>query len=328
MTRRFFIWLVTTVVLSTFSVAEAQHAVKIFRIGYLIGGFPAGTASLLKAFREGLREFGYREGIDFVIEVRWVEGRPERLSALAAELVQLKVDVIVAAPTPPALAAQKATKSIPIVVAHMSDPIDAGLVFNLARTGGNVTGLRSLQAELAGKRLELLKEVFPQVSRVVVLGAIHSPGSQRQLREMDRAAKGLGLELRPLALKLPDPDFHALSSAILEMRANAFTLSSGTGQLDYLKQLSDLPAKIRLPSIYQNRSFAEAGGLMSYGIKWEHFHRRAAYYVDKILKGAKPADLPVEQLTAVEFVVNLKTAKALNFTIPPQVLMDADQVIR
>jgi len=327
MTRQV-VGLVICFLLFGFSDAEPQQqAAKIYRIGYLMGGFPASAASLLKAFREGLSELGYIEGKNYVIEVRWGEGKREPLPSLAAELVRLKVDVIVAAPTPPVLAAQQATRTIPIVVAHMSDPVEGGVATNLARPGGNVTGLRSQQAELAGKRIELLKEVFPQISRVVVAGSFNNPGRQ-QFREMERAAQGLGLELRRLELGMSNPDFNALSRMIIEMRGNAFTINSGLGTLEYSKQLSELANKNHLPSIFPSKTYAEAGGLMSYGIKPEHFHRRAAYYVDRILKGAKPSDLPVEQLTAIEFVVNLRTAKTLNLTIPPQVLMDADEVIR
>jgi putative ABC transport system substrate-binding protein len=327
MTKKIFLRLLVTVLLNTFSFAEAQQAAKVYRIGYLMGGFPTSTAPLLKAFRQGLSELGYIEGKNFVIEVRWGEGKGQ-LPAFAADLVRLKVDVIVAAPTSPALAAQQATRTIPIVVAHMSDPVEGGVAEHLARPGGNVTGLRSQQAELAGKRIELLKEAFPQISRVVVAGCLDSQGGPRLFREMERAAQGVGVELRRSELRVSNPDFNALSRMIVEMRGNAFTINSGLCILEYSKQLSELANKNHLPSIFPNKTYAEAGGLMSYGIKDEHFHRRAAYYVDRILKGAKPSELPVEQLTGVEFVVNLKTAKALNFMIPPQMLMDADEVIR
>jgi putative tryptophan/tyrosine transport system substrate-binding protein len=210
----------------------------------------------------------------------------------------------------------------------MSDPVEAGLVANLARPGGNVTGQRSLSVELSGKRLELLKESFPKISRVAVLGVGKNPGGRQQVRGMEAAAQVLGLELRHLDWKRPNPDFQRLSRAITEMRASALTMTSGPWQLDHLTQILDLSTKSRLPAIYPNGAFADAGGLLSYGIDWEYFHRRAAYYVDKILKGAKPADLPMEQATKIELVINLKTAKALGFTIPPQVLMDADRVIR
>jgi putative ABC transport system substrate-binding protein len=327
MTKKIFLRLLVTVLLNTFSFAEAQQVPKVYRIGYLMGGFSASTASLLKAFRQGLSELGYVEGKNFILEVRWPEGMPERLPSLAAELVRLKVDVIVAAPTPPVLAAQQATRTIPIVVAHMSDPVEGGVAEHLARPGGNITGLRSQQAELAGKRIELLKEAFPQISRVVIPGTFGNPGRQ-QFRQMERAAQGLGLEVRQLKFLASNPDFNGLSRMIIEMRANAFTIDSGLATLEFAKQLSELANKNHLPSIFPSKTYADAGGLMSYGINPEHFHRRAAYYVDKILKGAKPSELPVEQLTNVEFVVNLKTAKALNFTIPPQMLMDADEVIR
>ena len=328
MTTKIILWLLVTVLLTTFSVAEAQQAVKIYRIGYLLSGSPIGSARLLEAFRQGMRDFGYIEGKDFIIEARWGEGDDRRLPALAANLVRLNVDIIVAAPTAPALAAHGATKSIPIVVAHMSDPVEAGLVANLAQPGGNVTGLRSLTAELGGKRLELLKEAFPRVSRVVVLSSLLNPGGKQQLRAMQDAALALGLELRVLDWKRPNPDFHGLSRAIAELRPGALTTTSSTWQLDHLPQMLDLSAKTRLPAIYPNGAYADAGGLMSYGINPEYFHRRAAYYVDKILKGAKPADLPIEQATKIELVINLKTAKQIGVTIPPAVLMDADRVIK
>jgi putative ABC transport system substrate-binding protein len=328
MTKKIYFGLLVTVLLNLFSFVEAQQRARIFRIGYLLSGFRSGSTPLVEAFRQGMRDLGYTEGREFIIEVRWAEGDETRLPVLAADLVRLNVDTIVAAPTPPAIAAHQATKKIPIVVAHMSDPVESGVATNLARPGGNVTGLRSQQAELAGKRLELLKEAFPQISRVVVVGGFDNSGGWRQFREMEYAAQGLGLELRPLKLGMSDPDFNALSRMMIEMRGNGFTIISGLRILEYSKQLSELTNKNYLPAIFPNKTYAEAGGLMSYGIKQEHFHRRAAYYVDKILKGAKPSDLPVEQLTAVEFVVNLRTAKALNFTIPPQILMDADEVIR
>jgi putative ABC transport system substrate-binding protein len=308
--------------------AEAQQTSKIPLIGYLAEGSASGSAALLEAFRQGLRELGYIEGRNIIIEPRWGEADYDRLPVLAAELVRLNVDIIVTAPTPCALAVHRATKSIPIVVAHMSDPVEAGLVANLARPGGNVTGLRSLSAELAGKRLEVLKEAFPKISRVAVLGSGFDPGGRRQVRAMQSASQTLGLELRPLDWKRPSPDFQSLSRAIVEMRASALATTSGPWQLDYLPQILELSAKNRLPAIYPNNVYVEAGGLMSYGTKWEDFHRRAAYYVDKILKGAKPGELPVEQPTKFELVINLKTAKQIGVTIPPAVLMEADKVIK
>ena len=324
--------------------AEAQEPRKVPRIGYLLETSASGGAPLIEAFRQGMRELGYMEGKNLLIEPRWGDTKRERLVTLAIELVRLNVDVIVAAPTPPALAAHQATKTIPIVVAHMSAPVEAGLVASLARPGGNVTGMRSLQAELAAKRLELLKEAFPNVSRVAVLGAgIGLLGGGAQMRAMEGAAQRLGLELRPLVWrkivtptpgvspylsKRGDPDFHSVSRSLIEMRASAFTVISSPVQLDYLPQILDLPAKGRLPAIYPNSAYVDAGGLMSYGTNLEDLHRRAAYYVDKILKGAKPADLPVEQPQKFELVINLKTAKALDLTIPPQILMDADKVIK
>jgi ABC-type uncharacterized transport system substrate-binding protein len=327
MKRKITVLTLGALLLAQYLSAEAQQPPKVPRIGYLVEGSASGSASLLEAFRQGLRELGYIEGRNIIVEPRWGEADYDRLPALAAELVRLNVDIIVAAPTPPALAAHRATKSIPIVVAHMSDPIEAGLVASLARPGGNVTGMRSLQAELAGKRLEVLKEAFPKISRVAVLSGTDL-GGRKQVTAMESAAQALGLELRPLDWKRPHPDFQSLSRAITEMRASALTTTSGVWQLDYLAQIVDLAAKNRLPAIYSNKAYVEIGGLMSYGTKWEDYHRRAAYYVDKILKGSKPADLPVEQPHKFELVINLKTAKSLDLTIPPHLLMDADRVIR
>jgi putative tryptophan/tyrosine transport system substrate-binding protein len=328
MSRRVSLVLLLVLLLTSIRTAEAQPAAKVYRIGYLLEGSPSGGMRLLDAFRQGMRDFGYVERKDFVIEARWAEGNNNRLSALAAELVRLNVDLIVTAPTPPALAAHRATKTIPIVVARMSDPVEVGLVADLSRPGGNVTGARSMERELGGKRLELLREAFPKISRVAVLGAGVAPGGREQLREMETAAQALRLELRPLEWKRPNIDFHSLSRSIIEMRATAITVVSSLWHLDYLTSIVDLAAKTRLPAIYPNRLHVEAGGLMSYGTNWEDFHRRAAYFVDKILKDAKPSELPVEQPTKFELVVNLKAAKQIGVTIPPHILMDADKVIK
>src|SRR5262245_52273724 len=303
--------LVAVALLACGTIVGAQQAGKVYRIGYLLEGSTKGGARLIEAFRQGMREFGYAEGKDFVIEPRGGDGDDARLPALAAELVRLNVDLIVAAPTPPAIAVHRATRTIPIVVAHMSDPVEAGLVINLARPGGNVTGIRSLQAELAGKRVEMLKEAFPKISRVAVLGAglNTNGGGSRQLRSMQGTAQALGLDLRPIDWKRPNPDFQRLSGAINEMRANAIAMTSGPWQLDFMKEILNLSLKNRLPMIYSNSNFTDAGGLMSYGPNLENFHRRAAYYVDKIMKGAKPAELPIEQPAKFELVINLKAAK-------------------
>jgi putative ABC transport system substrate-binding protein len=267
--KRILTWSPLTVSLITFAPAEAQQPGKLYRIGYLMVGFPSGSAPLLGAFRQGMRELGYIEQKNFVVEPRWSEGKNDRLPALAAELVQLNVDVIVAAPTPPALAAQQATRTMPIVVAHMSDHVEAGLVTSLARPGGNVTGMRSLQAELAGKRLELLKEAFPNVSRVAVFGGRGpSPGERRQMREMESAAQTLELNVQ---IVYANADFESLISTITGIRASGFTLISSPGQLDFLNQILGVPAKIRLPAIYPDRTYVEAGGLMSLVPKQKSF---------------------------------------------------------
>jgi putative ABC transport system substrate-binding protein len=307
--------------------AEAQPAAKVARIGWL-GDRPA-TGPRLEAFLQGLRDLGYIEGRNLVIEYRYAEGKPERYSSLAVELVALKVDVIVAANTLAALAAKQATKTIPIVSVGAGDPVTSGLVTSLARPGGNVTGLSSLAPELVGKCLELLKQAVPGVSRVAVLW---QPGAQGERAEMDMlkeaevAARSLGVQLQLVETRGP-ADFEKAFSEITKARAGALTVLGSAMLNNERRRLVDLAAKNRLPAVYSSSQFVDAGGLMSYGANIADLWRRAATYVDKILKGAKPADLPVEQPTKFELVINLKTAKALGLTIPPAVLARADEVI-
>jgi putative ABC transport system substrate-binding protein len=310
--------------------AEAQQAAKIARIGYL-GPNPAASAAphLPEAFLQGLRDLGYVEGRNVVIEYRSAEGKYERLPALAADLVALKVDVIVVTSTPAALAAKQATRTIPIVLAWAGDPVGSGLVTSLARPGGNVTGLSVLLPELVGKRLELLTQAVPGVSRVAALwhpGDYAERTDKDMLKEADVAARALGVRLQVVEARGPE-DFDRAFSDMTRARADAVTVQSTNVFFIERRRLVDLAAMNRLPAMYLTREFVDAGGLMSYGPNVADLFRRAATYVDKILKGAKPADLPVEQPTKFELVINLKTAKALGLTIPQSVLARADQVV-
>jgi len=308
--------------------AEAQQAAKVPRIGYLAGSL-AGGPHLPEAFRQGLRDLGYVEGRNVVIEYRDAEGKLERLPALAAELVALKVDVIVAPPTVAALAAKQATRTLPIVFASAADPVTSGLVTSLARPGGNVTGLSALTPELVGKRLELLTQAVPGVSRVAVLwspGAIGERTEQDQLKGAEVAARALGVRLQFVEARGP-ADVDRAFSDMTRARAGALAVLSTPMFFNERRRLVDLAAKNRLPAVYPWREGVDAGGLMAYGPNLADMYRRAATYVDKILKGAKPADLPVEQPTKFELVINLKTAKALGLTIPQSVLGRADHVV-
>jgi putative ABC transport system substrate-binding protein len=309
--------------------AEAQQAAKVARLGYLAVNL-AGNPHLREAFLQGLRDLGYVEGRSVVIEYRDAEGKFERLPALAAELVALKVDVIVAPNTPAALAARQVTRTLPIVFIGAGDPVTSGLVTSLARPGGNVTGLSVLSTELVGKWLELLKQVVPGVSRVAALwqpGAMDERTDKDMQKEAEVAAQALGVRLQVVEARGP-VDFDRAFSDMTRARAGALTVRPASMFIVERKRLVDLAAKNRLPAVYAWREFVDAGGLMSYGPNNADLFRRAATYVDKILKGAKPADLPVEQPTRFEFVINLKTAKALGLAIPPSLLLRADEVIQ
>jgi putative ABC transport system substrate-binding protein len=308
--------------------AEAQQAAKVARIGYL-GPSMAANPHLEEAFRQGLRDLGYVEGRNVVIEYRDAEGKLERLPALAAELVALKVDVIVTPGTLATMAAKRATTTIPIVFPAVGDPVTEGLVTSLARPGGNVTGLSVLALELVGKRLELLTQTVPGVSRVAVLwqpGAAKERTEQDTLKEAEVAARALGL--RPQFVEARGPaDFDRAFSDMTRARAGALTVLPYGLFIYERRRIVELAAKNRLPAVYGAREIVDAGGLMSYGPDLADLWRRTATYVDKILKGAKPGDLPVEQPTKFELVINLKTAKTLGLTIPQSVLGRADQVI-
>jgi putative tryptophan/tyrosine transport system substrate-binding protein len=309
--------------------ADAQQAAKVPRIGYLATSLAA-SRHLQETFLQGLRDFGYAEGRNVVIETRDAEGKFERLPALAAELVALRVDVIVAPNTPQALAAKQATRTIPIVFASVADPVGSGLVSSHARPGGNVTGLASLTQELVSKCLEQLKQAVPGVNRVAVLwhpGTRGERTEQDMLKEAEAAARALGVRLQFFEARGPE-DFDRAFSGMTKARADALTVLSSTMFYQQRRRLVDLAAKTRLPAVYPWREAVDAGGLMSYGASIADLFRRAATYVDRILKGAKPGDLPVEQPTKFELAINLKTAKDLDLTIPQSVLARADEVIK
>jgi putative ABC transport system substrate-binding protein len=328
MFRRIVICLLPSVLLLSVSLAQAQQPAKIPRIGYLGS---TSVSARTEAFRQGLRELGYVEGKSIVIEWRRHEGKIDRLPALAAELVRLKVDIIITAGAPAARAAKEATSTIPIVMTQVGDPVGSGFVASLARPGGNITGLSGLAPELSGKRLELLKEVVPKLSRVAVFGTSTSPDNAQSLKEVELAARELKVQLQYLDIRdARDPkDIETAFRAASKGRAEAVLMMvAGAVATAHRTQILDLAVKSRLPVIYRGRAIVEAGGLMAYGVNITDLDRRAATYVDKILKGAKPADLPVEQPTKFELVINLKAAKQIGLTIPPNVLVRADRVIR
>ena len=322
--RKFIAWLLVTFFLATVSFASAQQTKKIPRIGVLSPG-SSGPSTLLDAFRQGLRELGYVEGQNATIEYRFAEAKPQRLPDLAAELVRLKVDVIFTINAPAARAAKNVTKTIPIVFTWVADPIE--LVASLARPGGNITGLTTLAQDLSGKRLELLKEALPGVSRVGVLWNSANSTATRVFKEMEEAGPRLGVRIHPMGVRDLDELQKAFEAVIKERVGGLFVIEEAV-MASYRTRVLGLASKHRLPTGSQYKEFAEAGGLLTYGPDLPDLFRRAATYVDKVLKGAKPADLPVEQPTKFEFIINLKTAKQIGLTIPPNVLVRADRVIR
>jgi putative ABC transport system substrate-binding protein len=320
--RKFLIWLLATVLLTTAPAAEAQQAGKILRIGYLASSAPP------EAFRQGLRDLGYIEGKNIAFEFRASGGNSDRNSELAVELVRLRVDVIVAGGAGAIRAAKNATSTIPIVMLAVNDPIALGFVASLAHPGGNITGISNLSPELSGKRLELLTEVIPKVSRVALLASPRGAVAMRtSIDETQLAAQSLQLKLQLLEVDGPG-EFESAFEAAKRQRAEALMQIQSGILSPHQQRIIDLAAKNRLPALYNNRVNVEAGGLMSYGLDAVERQRRAAALVDKILKGRKPADLPVEQPTKFEFVVNLKTAKQISLMIPPNVLARADKVIK
>jgi putative ABC transport system substrate-binding protein len=308
--------------------AGAQQTNKVPRIGVLRSGSPASTASELDAFRQGLRELGYEEGKNIITDYRYAEGKSERWPALAGELVRLKVDILVVGGTGVTAATRQVTSTIPIVAGTAGDLVRAGLVTSLARPGGNITGSTEISPDLAGKRLELLKEAVPKVIRVaVVVGTAPGSTDRDDMREMETPARKLGVNIRPVELRDPN-DFQDAYAAMTKQQVNAVVFLRGSFTLFHRKKLTELAVKSRLPSMCEGHDFAYDGCLLAYGPDLLYHWRRAAVFVDKILKGAKPADLPVEQPTKFELVINLKTAKQIGLTIPPNVLARADKVIK
>ena len=307
--------------------AAAQQAKKVPRIGYLSGTSPSVNSARVEAFRQGLHELGYVEGKNIIVEWRYAGGKLDRLPALAAELVRLKVDVIVASAPPPTRSAKQVTATIPIVMSYDDDPVGNGFVASLAHPGGNITGLATLAPELSGKQLELLREIVPKLSRVAVLGNATRPGSPQALREINLAADAFGIQLQYLEIQAPK-DIEIAFRAASKEHAGAVLVMQTPVLISQRRQVADLAVKTRLPTIYGRPEYVEDGGLMSYATSFTDLSRRAATYVDKILKGTKPADLPVEQPTKFEFIINLKAANQIGLTIPPNVLVRADKVIK
>jgi putative tryptophan/tyrosine transport system substrate-binding protein len=330
--RRTIIGFIITCALGCLGVAplapEAQPPTHVHRIGALSGqGTTPGRGPFVEAFLEGMRALGYVEGQHFVLEYRAAAGHYERLPALAAELVQRKPEVIVTQGTPAALAAKDATTTIPIVMVGVGDPVESGLVASLARPGGNLTGLSLLAPELVGKQLEFLKDVLPTVSRVAILWNPTNPAQALQVREADVAAQRLGVQLHLMEVRSPDA-FDSAFAAMTRAHAGALLVLVDNIFFEHRRRLAELAAMSHLPTMHQGRALVEAGGLISYWASVPDGWRRGATYVDKILKGAKPADLPVEQPTKFELVINLKTAEALGLTLPSTLLFQADEVIR
>ena len=327
MSKKILLSAVATLMLASVFPAEAQQPKKVPRLGYLVANFPSTNPARNEAFRQGLRDLGYVEGKSIVIEWRYAEGKPDRLPVLAAELVRLKVDVIVTAGPASTRPAKEATSTIPIVMGFDNDPVGNGFVASLARPGGNITGLSTLAPEISGKQLELLMEIVPRLSRVAALGNSNEPGNAQALREVEVAAGAFGVQLQHLDVRDPK-DIETAFRAASKGRAEALLVLGGPVLFSNRKQIIDFAVKNRLPAIYERLEHVEAGGLITYGPNINDLYRRAATYVDKILKGAKPADIPVEQPTKFELVINLKTAKQIGLTIPQSVLYRADRVIK
>jgi putative ABC transport system substrate-binding protein len=329
MERRAFIAFVSGSLLAAPLAAEAQQATRVWRIGLLDYASPdPARLAWWKAFQDRLRELGYVEGQNVVFQRQWGNGQVSRLQGLATELVAAKVDMFVTAGNPATLAAKQVTSSIPIVTANGPDPVELGLAASLARPGGNVTGMTSISSELAAKRLGLLKELIPQVSRVAALWDRAARGSALNVRDTEVAARSLGITLQSVAVR-PDPkDYDAAFVAMKRDRAGAVVVVQSSAFFSSYRRITDLALTHHLPSVGGSKEYVEAGGLISYGADYPDLFRRAAVFVDKILKGAKPADLPIEQPSNFELVINLKTAKALGLTIPQSLLQRADEIIQ
>ena len=332
MTRKIIGFALGALLFALYLSAHAQQPTKVPRVGYMAStGNSNDPGPSGQAFRQGLRDLGYVEGKNILVEYRYIEGNPELIPAFIAELLALKVDVIVANSPTAIRAAKQATKTVPIVMVTTQDPVPAGIVDSLARPGGNITGLTFLTRELSGKRLELLKEVIPTISRVGVLTVAGPPptGVSTALVEYEAAARALRIPIQSLqVVRGPNPDLERAFREAVKGRVNALMTARNQVLTPHTKKIADLAIKNRLPSMNESSQYVDDGGLMSYATSDHEIFRRAAVYVDKILKGTKPADLPVEQPTKFEFVINLKTAKALNLTIPQSVLFRADRVIR
>ena len=323
---RILIGFVTTILLVTAPIARAQQAGKVFRIGFLDNSTAADSRFRLDAFWQETRKLGWIEGKNITIEYRFAEGKNDRLPELAVELVRLKVDLIVVTTMPPALAAKSATTTTPIVMTSVADPVGAGLVASLARPGGNLTGLSGLAFELNTKRLEILKDAVPKLARV---GLFFLPGATDLEKERLRpAAVALKLKLEELTTQLDAKSLESTFQIAKQRQVKAIMTSANPRFLGERKRIVELAGKYRFPSIYFQKEFVDEGGLMSYGVDYVDLYRRAAVYVDKILKGAKPADLPVQQATKFEFIVNLNAAKQIGLSIPVRVLERANQVIK
>lgn len=323
-----FFSLLTLFTWTSYHFADAQQPGNAPRIGYAAPLSPAAEAARIGAFRQGLGDFGYVEGKNILVDYRYAEGSPDRIPALVGELILLKVDVLVAEGSTTAQAAKGATGNIPVVFVTANDPVAIGLVDSLARPGGNITGLTRLTRDLSGKRLELLKDLVPELARVGVLWDAGFKNSGVGFRAYETAARTLQLQLQSLEVRGPNPDFEGAFQAAVKGRAQAVAVILNPLTRSYAKSIANLGVKYRIGSLYEISQFVEDGGLMSYASNDTESFRRAAYFVDRILKGTKPADLPVEQPTRFELVFNLKTAKQIGLTIPPNVLARADKVIR
>ena len=329
MNKKIVIWLLVIVLLATVSPTRAQQPAKIPSIGYLLTtATPGGAGTRVETFRRALRDLGYIEGKNIHIEFRYIEGQQDKVPGLVAELVQLKVNVLIVSTLTSIRAAKQATTTIPIIMVTSGDPVAEGLIDSLARPGGNITGLTRFTRELNGKRLELLKDVVPGISRVGVLWDPRGPGPTIAFKEYEAVARALKIRLQSLELPDANPDLKGAFQAAAKGRASALITIGSSVMNRYEKQIVELALKTRLPSMFDSSRFVEAGGLVSYSSNETDQFKRLAYYVDRILKGSKPADLPVEQPMNFEFVINLKTAKQIGLTIPPEVLWRATKIIR
>jgi putative tryptophan/tyrosine transport system substrate-binding protein len=328
MTKKMILLALCSLLLAPGHAAVAQQPTKVHRIGYLNAVSPSTVSDRIEALRQGLRELGYVEGKNIVIELRYAEGTLDRLPALADELIRLKVDVIVTSGPLPTRVTKEATASIPIVMAQDADPVGNGFVASLGRPGGNITGLSAQRPELWGKQLELMKETIPKLSRVAVFGTSTQPGNTQSLKQTEIAAGAFRVNLQYLDILVPKDIASAFRAAGKEQADAVLIMVPSSVAASHRKEIVESALKSRLPTTYPQSQYVEAGGLMSYGVSIVDLNRRAATYVDKILRGAKPADLPVEQPTKFEFFINLKAAKQIGLTIPPNVLARADRVIR